>query len=139
MFMLSLYGIIYVTWYTRHLSPVFQHLPEPNSMCLLQGLVGVENGARFRYTRSRDYQTPTRHALLGSGSSWALEKRTSSLVRQTELASDQVYMDLPAAQRTVHSKSSVRCDCARNWTRVCSADDEPVVNIAARCLQQCQL
>jgi len=39
-------------------------------MCLLQGLVGVENGARFRYTRSRDYQTPTRHALFGSGSSW---------------------------------------------------------------------
>jgi len=37
-FMLSLYGIIYVTWYTRHLpkatrvrSPVFQHLPEPNT------------------------------------------------------------------------------------------------------------
>jgi len=30
----------------------------------------LKNGARFRYTRSRDYQTPTRHALLGSGSSW---------------------------------------------------------------------
>jgi len=30
----------------------------------------LKNGARFRYTRSRDYQTPTRHALLGSGRSW---------------------------------------------------------------------
>jgi len=30
----------------------------------------LKNGARFRYTRSRDYQTPTRDALLGSGSSW---------------------------------------------------------------------
>ena len=27
----------------------------------------LKNGARFRYTRSHDYQTPTRHALLGSG------------------------------------------------------------------------
>jgi len=24
------------------LSPVFQHLPEPNRTCLVQGLVGVE-------------------------------------------------------------------------------------------------
>jgi len=40
--MLSLYGIIYVTWYTSHLSPVFQHQPEPNRTYLVQGLVGVE-------------------------------------------------------------------------------------------------
>jgi len=28
------------------------------------------DSGRFRYTRSRDYQTPTRHALLGSGRCW---------------------------------------------------------------------
>ena len=52
---LSLYGIIYVTWYTRH-------LPKPTE----------SDSGSFRYTKSRDYQTPTRHALLGHG------KRTSS-------------------------------------------------------------
>jgi len=35
----------------------YQKLPESDS-------------GSFRYTRSRDYQTPTRHALLGSGSCW---------------------------------------------------------------------
>ena len=35
----------------------YQNLPESDS-------------GSFRYTRSRDYQTPTRHALLGSGRSW---------------------------------------------------------------------
>ena len=34
----------------------YQKLPESDS-------------GSFRYTRSRDYQTPTRHALLGSGRS----------------------------------------------------------------------
>jgi len=53
-FILSLYGIIYVTWYTRLL---YQKLPESDS-------------GSFRYIRSRDYQTPTRHALLGSGRCW---------------------------------------------------------------------
>jgi len=43
--------LIYVTWYTRH-------LPKPT---------GVRYSGSFRYTRSRDYQTPTRHAPLGSG------------------------------------------------------------------------
>jgi len=36
---------------------IYQKLPESDS-------------GSFRYTRSRDYQTPTRHALLGSGSCW---------------------------------------------------------------------
>ena len=40
--MLSLYGIIYVTWYTRHLRCVFQHLPEPNRAQYMACLVGVE-------------------------------------------------------------------------------------------------
>jgi len=35
-FMLSLYGIIYVTWYTKHLRCVFQELPEPNRTCLVR-------------------------------------------------------------------------------------------------------
>ena len=35
----------------------YQKLPESDS-------------GSFRYTRSRDYQTPTRHALLGSGRCW---------------------------------------------------------------------
>ena len=45
----SFYGIIYVTWYTRHLpkatgvrSPVFQHLQEPNRAQYMACLVGVE-------------------------------------------------------------------------------------------------
>ena len=41
----------------------YQNLPESDS-------------GSFRYTRSRDYQTPTRHALLGSGI--GVEKRTFS-------------------------------------------------------------
>jgi len=71
---------------------VFQHLPEPNRACLV-GVYAVtldptfliwnnlrdlvyqtpipkvpeSDSGSFRYTRSRDYQTPTRHALLGSG------------------------------------------------------------------------
>ena len=69
---------------TRNIRAVFGGLPEPNSACL----VGVyafliwnnlcdlvyqtyqklpSDSGSFRYTRSRDYQTPTRHALLGSG------------------------------------------------------------------------
>jgi len=40
-----------------------------NTALAMRALRAVKNGARFRYTRSRDYQTPTRHALLGSGSS----------------------------------------------------------------------
>ena len=61
--MLSLYGIIYVTWYTRHLRCVFQELPEPNMAC------HAVSGRCWKteLDRSRDYQTPTRHALLGSG------------------------------------------------------------------------
>jgi len=35
----------------------YQKLPESDS-------------GSFRYTRSRDYQTPTRHALVGSGRCW---------------------------------------------------------------------
>jgi len=50
--LLSLYGIIYVTWYTSHLT----NLPESDCNS-------------FRHTRSRDYhvynRTPIRHALLG--------------------------------------------------------------------------
>jgi len=73
---------------TQHSRFVFQHLPQPNRACL----VGVyafliwnnlcdlvyqtptksyqSDSGSFRYTRSRDYQTPTRHALLGSGRCW---------------------------------------------------------------------
>ena len=40
----------------------YQKLPESDS-------------GSFRYTRSRDYQTRTRHALLGSGSSWKTHLR----------------------------------------------------------------
>ena len=46
--LLSLYEIIYVTWYTR----------------LLPKATRVKIPVAFG-TRSRDYQTPTRHALLG--------------------------------------------------------------------------
>jgi len=73
-----------------HMRCVFQELPEPNRAYL----VGVyafliwnnlcdlvyqtdtyrklpeSDSSSFRYTRSRGYQTTTRHALLGSGSSW---------------------------------------------------------------------
>ena len=60
------------------ISPVFERLPEPNRACLvgvyafliwnnLCDLVYQTPTKSFRYTRSRDYQTPTRHALLGSG------------------------------------------------------------------------
>jgi len=72
------------------LSFVFGGLPEPNRACLVgvyafliwnnlcdlvyqtpsnQKLPESHSGS-FRYTRSRDYQTPTRHALLGSGRCW---------------------------------------------------------------------
>jgi len=47
--LLCLCGITYVTWCTRL-------LPEPTR---------ESDSGRFWYTRSRDYQTPTRHALLG--------------------------------------------------------------------------
>ena len=36
----------------------------------------------FRYTRSRDYQTPTRHALLGSGRRWKTGLLSSYVQRQ---------------------------------------------------------
>ena len=69
-----------------NLRAVFGGLPEPNRACLVgvyafliwnnlcdpyipdtyQKLPESDSGS-FRYTRSRDYQTPTRHALLGSG------------------------------------------------------------------------
>jgi len=63
--LLSLHGIIYVTWYTRH-------LPKPPE----------SDSGSFRYARSRDYQTPTRHPvrslktnlLLDSG---GIERHTS--------------------------------------------------------------
>ena len=47
--LLSLYGIIYVTWYTR----------------VLPQATRVRFRGSFRYSRSYDYQIPTRHALLG--------------------------------------------------------------------------
>jgi len=47
----SLYGIIYVTWYTRH-------LPKAT----MQSQIPVAFGIPDHLT----YQTPTRHALLGS-------------------------------------------------------------------------
>jgi len=51
----------------------YQKLPESDS-------------GSFRYTRSRDYQTPTRHALLGH------RKRTSSvLVMSAELTSTHLH------------------------------------------------
>ena len=43
-----------MTWYTRHLPKATR----------------VRDSGSFRYTRSHDYQTPTRHALLGSGRCW---------------------------------------------------------------------
>jgi len=65
---------------------IFQHIPEPNRVSLVgvyavtldpllslyipdtyQKLPESDSGS-FQYTRSRDYQTPTRHALLVSGS-----------------------------------------------------------------------
>jgi len=88
--------------HTRNLSPVFQHLPEPNRACLVgvyavtldpptfliwnnlcdlvyqtptksyQRHIPVAFGIPDRVT----YQTPTRHALLGSGSSWKTHLRT---------------------------------------------------------------
>jgi len=65
--------------------PRFQHLPEPNRACLVRVYAFLiwnnlcdlvyqtptksyqsQIPGSFRYTRSRDYQTPTRHALLDS-------------------------------------------------------------------------
>jgi len=46
----------------------YQKLPESDS-------------GSFRYTRSRDYQTPTRHALLGSGRCWKTNLLSSVLRR----------------------------------------------------------
>jgi len=46
----------------------------------------LKNGARFRYTRSRDYQTPTRHALLGSGSSWKTHLKLYTSTDQQRVA-----------------------------------------------------
>ena len=48
--LLSLYGVIYVTWYTRLTKSYQRHIP-------------VAFGIPDHVT----YQTPTRHALLGSG------------------------------------------------------------------------
>jgi len=52
--MLSLYGIIYV-----------------HDLVYQTPTKSYHSGS-FRYTRSRDYQSPTRHALLGSGSCWKM-------------------------------------------------------------------
>jgi len=62
--LLSLYGIIYVTWYTRHLPKA------------------TRDSGSFRYTRSRDYQTPTRHVLLGYGRCWKTKLISSIFCQQ---------------------------------------------------------
>ena len=110
---------------------VFQHLPEPNRACLVgvyafliwnnlwpgipdsyQNLPESDSGS-FRYTRSRDYQTPTRHALLGSGRCW---KTTFSLL-WVGMASAR-HTDVPARHTDVPVLRPWWFDPQCTWSKI---------------------